>query len=147
MTDPRQWPPGKMLLALLGLLVLAAVGLQGLERLAPREAGSVKKKGAGSSEPQAIRPTLERVDDWTILVTAGIMHQSRFRFGEDDGIERVDALYTCLEERIAQEFDDNPTTKRSEMRSRMKEIQDHCLQIELRVPSLPALPALPALPG
>lgn len=114
MTDPRQWPPGKMLLALLGLLVLSAVVLQGLERLAPREAGSIKKQEAGSSEPRAVRP--------------------------EDGIERVDALYTCLEERIAQEFDDNPTTRRSEMRTRVKEIQDHCLQRELRVPTLPALP-------
>ena len=140
MTDPRQWPPGKMLLALLGLLVLSAVVLQGLERLAPREAGSIKNQEAGSSEPRAVRPTLERVDDWTILVTAGIMHHSRFRFSEEDGIERVDALYACLEERIAQEFDDNPTTRRSEMRTRVKEIQDHCLQRELRVPTLPALP-------
>ena len=144
MTDPRQWPPGRMLFALLGLLVLAAVVLQGLERLAPREAGSAKKTDAESSEPRApIRPTLERVDDWTILVTAGIMHQSRFRFGEDDGIERVDALYACLEERIAQEFGDNPPTRRSEMRTRMKEIQDHCFQIEIRAPTLPALPAFP----
>ena len=62
-----------MLLALLGLLVLSAVVLQGLERLAPREAGSIKKQEAGSSEPRAVRPTLERVDDWMILVTAGIM--------------------------------------------------------------------------
>ena len=66
-----------------------------------------------------------------------LVRNSTVEFRHITGIERVDALYACLEERIAQEFGDNPTTRRSEMRTRMKEIQDHCLQIELRVPSLP----------
>ena len=74
MIDPRNWSPGKMVLALLGALLLAAGVFQGLGSLAAREPGTSKKKGVEtSSTRKPLRPTLERVDDWTILIS---LHQS-----------------------------------------------------------------------
>ena len=134
MTDPRQWPPGRMLFAVLGALLLAAIVFQGLGSLAAPEIGSTKKKNAepsGTQEP--IRPTLERVDDWTIEIKEGSWHRSTFRFNETDGIETADEVYACLEKGIASEFDDNPTTSHKEMRSRMKALRKNCSPGVLRV--------------
>ncbi len=141
MIDPRNWSPGKMVLALLGAFFLAAAVFQGLGSLASREPGTPKKKGIEtSSTREPLRPTLERVDDWTILIREGHWHRSRFRFNESDGLEKVDALYACFEESIARAFDDNPTTKQSELTSRMKEIRDRCSLGALRVPPVPPVP-------
>ena len=141
MIDPRNWPPGKKMLGLLGVLVVAAVVLQGLESLAGRKPVTPAKEGNGSSETRKpLRPTLERVDDWTILIKEGHWHRSRFRFNESDGIEEVDALYACFEESIARAFDDNPTNRQSELTSRMKEIRDQCSLGALRPPPPPPVP-------
>jgi hypothetical protein len=132
MIDPRNWSSRKMVLALLGVLVVAAVVLQGLENLAGRKPVTPAKEGNGSSETRKpLRPTLERVDDWTIEIREDLWRRSTFRFNEDDGIEKADAVYACLEEGIAREFDDNPTTRHSEMRARTRGIRDNCSPVSI----------------
>jgi len=119
-----------------GLLVL--VVLTGLEGLLPR---ATRAPAADGRDPSAagepLRPTLVREDDKTILIEAGTFHHSRFRYGEDDSVEEVDELYRCLEEGIAREFDDTPTSRNSEVRTRMGRISDACMGRTLELPELP----------
>jgi len=61
--------------------------------------------------------------------------RTTFRLDENDGVEGADAIYTCLEQGIAREFDDNPTSSRKEMRSRLRKIESDCSPIVL--PPLP----------
>ena len=140
MTDPRMWTTGKKMLGLVGVLILAAAVFQGLESLAGRSARPASNNSAvDSSEPRPpVRPTLERVDDWSILIKEGRWTRSNYRFNDSDGIELADAVYACLEEGIARDFDDNPTTSRSEMHSRTKKIREQC--------SIGAIRAIPPLP-
>jgi hypothetical protein len=136
MTVPSKWSPGKTVLALLGALILAAAVLQGLESLAVRETGMSHKDGARPTATRnPVRPTLERVDDWTIEIREDLWRRSTFRFNEDDGLEEANAVYACLEAGIAREFDDDPTFSHREMRSRVMQIRNECSPIDL--PPLP----------
>ena len=140
MTDPRMWSTGKKMLGLVGVLILAAAVFQGLENLAGRGSSSATNNPTtGPSEPRpALRPTLERVDDITVTVREGKWSRSSYRFNDSDGIELADRVYACLEEGIAREFDDNPTTSHSEMRSRTKKIRKQCsVSIVRAVPPVP----------
>jgi hypothetical protein len=140
MTDPRMWTTGKKMLGLVGVLVLAAAAFQGLESLTGRPAGPATKSESGnesSGTRQPVRPILVRENDWTIHIKEDRWRRSTFRFNEDGGIEKADAVYACLEEGISREFDDNPTTRHSEMRSRTKRIRDNCSPV--RIPRLEPL--------
>ena len=142
MTDPRMWSSGQKILGLVGVLVLAAAVFQGLENLAGRGSSSTSNYTAtGPSEPRPpVRPTLERVDDWTITIREGKWSRTNYRFNESDDIELADAVYACLEEGIARDFDDNPTTSHSEMRSRTKKIREQCsVRVIRAVPPVPVL--------
>lgn len=102
-----------------------------------------------------MRPTLERVDENTILVDAGVFHKSRFRFGDDDSNEQVDALFECLEAGIEREFGpaDGPAAAgravagRREVRELMKGIQDDCMESVMRLPGRRRAPEAPAPPS
>ena len=123
MTDPRTWPPGQKLLGLAGVLVFALVLLQGLESLAGRKSRPAPEPSV--SRP-AVRPTLERRGDWMIVLSEDRWRRSTYRFDETEGIETADRTYACLEQAIAREFDDNPTTSHREMRSRTRKIREEC---------------------
>jgi len=142
MMDPRSWSTGKKMLGLVGILILVAAVLQGLEKLARPGPGS-NGTATGPSEPRpTVRPTLERVDDWTITVREGRWHRSNYRFNDSDGIEMADSVYACLEAGIARDFDDDPTTSHSEMRSRTKKIREQC-SINMIHPVPPVAPPDP----
>jgi len=135
MADPRTWSPGKKMLGLVAVLVVALVLLQGLENLADRPSPTARNRSGPDEVRAPVRPTLERVDDWTIEIREDRRSRTTFRLDEDDGIAEADAVYTCLERGIAREFDDNPTSTRSEMRSRLRQIERDCSPIVL--PELP----------
>lgn len=144
MTDPRTWSPGKKMLGLVGVLVVALLVLQGLESLAGRPERSSSGSAESNDGREPIRPILTRVDDWTIDLREGSFNRSRYRFDEADGKQLVDAVYACLEEGIAREFDDHPTTSHREMRRRAKTLRAECSPAVVRdlVPS-PVPPAPP----
>jgi hypothetical protein len=129
----------KKLLIVLGAALSFLVVLTGLESLVPREPAKPRKPSGAFGAP--IRPTLERPEPKIIVVEGGEFHRSRFLFDDDDSIEEVDAIYDCLEEGIRREFDANPATRRSEVRSRLKSIQDDCV---FKIENLPILPPPPS---
>ncbi len=132
MTDPRTWSAGKKMLGLVGVLVVALALLQGLESLA----GRGERPNAKPSELRpAVRPILERPEDTVIIIKEDSFRRSTYRL---DGVEAADRVYACLEQAIAREFDDDPTTSHREMRARTKKIREECSPIEM--PTLPPSP-------
>ena len=134
MTDPRTWSPGKKMLGLVGLLVIALALLQGLESLAGRES---RTTGEPSELRPALRPILEREGDTVIVLKEDSFRRSTYRI---ETVEAADGIYTCLEDAIAREFDDNPTTSRREMRARTRKIRDECSPLGLPIPPRPPGP-------
>jgi hypothetical protein len=135
MTDPRTWSPGKKALSLAGVFVVALVLLQVLENLADRPSRPVRNASGADEMREPVRPTIVRVDNWTIEIRENRRARTTFRLDENDGLEEADALYTCLEQGVAREFDNNPTSSRSEMRSRLRKIESDCSPVVL--PPLP----------
>ncbi len=134
MTDPRTWSPGKKMLGLVGVLVVALALLQGLESLA----GRGERPAAEPSELRpAVRPILERQGDTTIVLKEDSFRRSTFRI---ESVEAADRIYACLEQAIAREFDDDPTTSRREMRARTRTIRDECSPLGLPIPPRPPAP-------
>lgn len=134
MTDPRRWPPGKQALGLVGVLVGALILLQGLESLA----GRASRPDPEPSELRpAVRPILERHGNSMIVLKEDSFRRSTYRL---DSVEVTDRVYACLEEAIAREFDDNPTTSHREMRARTRKIRDECSPVGLPIPPRPPSP-------
>ena len=128
----------KKLLIVVGALVLVLVALQALESLLPHKERSERMESGESAEP--IRPTLERPDPRTIVLEGGTFHKTRWLYHEDDPIEQADAVYTCLEDGIRREFDDNPTSSHRELRRRLNALQDHGRRTVENVPVPPVPP-------
>jgi len=134
MIDPRTWPPGKKVLGLVGVGVVALALLQGLESLDGRDARP-------ASEPSelrpAVRPILERHGNSMIVLKEDSFRRSTYRL---ESVEATDRVYACLEEAIAREFDDNPTTSHREMRARTRQIREECSPVRLPTPPRPPTP-------
>ncbi len=136
MSEPRTGSNRKLALFLLGGLLLLTVVFSLLEKVVPRNTGAATIAAPGE-ESAPIRPELSREGEATVVINAGFLHNSRIRYGGDNGPERADALFACLEAGIETEFgpEDAPIdpldgtdrrSQRAQMRSLMKEIQDRC---------------------
>lgn len=134
MNDPRTWTPRKKMLGLFGCLVTALVLLQGLQGLAGRGSRPTSEPSEARSE---VRPLLKRQGDSVIVLQEDSLRRSTFRI---EDAETTDRIYKCLEEAIAREFDDNPTTSHREMRARTRKIREECSPVGLPTPPRPPTP-------
>jgi len=161
---PSKW---KFPLIFLGSLLGVALLFQLVEMMLPADTSAATRGvAAGDSEEgpgeeqdgpwEPMRPILTREDDQTILIELGFLRRSRYRFGDDDeGKQKVDALYACLEKEFDQTFaapewnsPDASAAERSALRRRMKTIvresASRCLEASTELPVPPVLPQHPS---
>ena len=145
---------GKLLLLFVGALLVLIVVFQLAESVVPK-ANRPAAAAAPAEAPPPIRPTVERIDENTIVVDAGFFHKSRFGFGAEDSKEQVDALHVCLEAGIEREFGPvggtaaggKVVTDRRELRKLMTGIQEACMESVMRLPGPGRLPQIPTPPS